>query len=894
MHYRLLTLGRFALVGPGGDDAAVLADAKPLAVLAVLAWEGPLRPEQVTELLWPDATRDRATASLRQALYTLSQAAGTPLVERDDGHLALDTDRLTVDLTDFREGIQDGDHEWAIRLYRGHFLGGYEAVQDRRFVQWAESVDDWVEVHLQQAYDQAVEASLRAEDMDRAVKLAEGFRAHFPLVTQAVDCLVITLRAAGRLRAALAEIQLFEQRLEHELGEPLPEELEDLRAVLEAELRNELSEVGEEVREAGVGVEAAVSTSPIMKEQAEEDRADVLPSVSWRSSQIWRAGAVGLVIVAAALAAVSSRDRDVAIEIPVRSAGAQALAVLDPTGVTVSPEPTEGRRSIRSPRGVWARNVVTRQGTDIDLEYPDGERRRILHERADEVPLDWSPDGRYLLYLHIVATPEPPGFRARAGVWDTEEQTGRILYEPPDVNIDDKGVWSPDGERIALVEIDRDDRATIVVVGVDGRVRTRIGDGSLDARAPAWSPDGLRLAFVGTRDDQTDIHIVHRDGSNLKRIGIGPASERSPVWLSDRHVAAMTDGPQGRLVILSTEGAEAASVAAPEITRIDVQRMDHWPDRAAERVSLVIEELARVQEAASPAVWFENVTIDGSTVLSPGEYATFRLKGKDPQGRSSAMLPPAVEWTAEDSSVLRPLEGGRYRALRTGTTRIHAAVPGWPGDTLQVHVREPRVRSVPVLLRESWIEGLDPDRWSLFGDPLPRVETHGGPEGGGTFDSRGDANLNSGAVSLDSFPLAGGLTVEYWARIVPTGDAYQQLAVGLMSGDPTTRDQRGLPEGSDLLVVRLLGTDGVVEFHRDPNTTAPLPDGIDSWRRVAIQVQPDGTSAFLVDGRVYLRNLDPIPLDQPVHVSLFGRSQTTTVLHGPVTVYGGARYEIDR
>lgn len=244
----MYTLGRLALIGSGVNEDVVLADAKPLAVLAVLAWEGPRRPEHITELLWPDADRERAAASLRQALYTLSQAAGTPLVERSDGLLALDPS-LAVDLLDFREAIEGEDHEYAIRVYGGHFLGGYEAAQDRRFVQWAEAVDDWVEVHLQQAFDRVVEAALRAEEVDRAVKLAEGFRAHFPLVTQAVGCLVIALRAAGRLRAALAEIGLFEQRLAQELDERLPDELADFRAVLEAELRNELSEVGAEVAE---------------------------------------------------------------------------------------------------------------------------------------------------------------------------------------------------------------------------------------------------------------------------------------------------------------------------------------------------------------------------------------------------------------------------------------------------------------------------------------------------------------------------------------------------------------------------------------------------------------------------------------------------------------------
>lgn len=274
----------------------VLADAKPLAVLAVLAAEGPRRPERVTELLWPEAERDRAAASLRQALYTLSQAAGVPLVDRSNGLLALDLDALYVDLLDFREAIEDEDYEWAVKVHGGHFLGGYEAVQDRRFVQWAEGVDDWVEVQLQRAYDHAVEAAFRAEDTDRAVKLAEGFRARFPLVTQAVDCLVIALRAAGRLRAAIAEIRLFEQRLEQELDEPLPEELADFRAVLEAELHEGLDELGQEA--------AASVAWPGGGAESYEAGVPEPPTPAWNGGR--RAAAIAALVVVLAGAAPST------------------------------------------------------------------------------------------------------------------------------------------------------------------------------------------------------------------------------------------------------------------------------------------------------------------------------------------------------------------------------------------------------------------------------------------------------------------------------------------------------------------------------------------------------------------------------------------------------------
>ena len=36
--------------------------------------------------------------------------------------------------------------------------------------------------------------------------------------------------------------------------------------------------------------------------------------------------------------------------------------------------------------------------------------------------------------------------------------------------------------------------------------------------APAWSPDGRKIAFVSDRDGDRDIYVMDADGSNVERL----------------------------------------------------------------------------------------------------------------------------------------------------------------------------------------------------------------------------------------------------------------------------------------------------------------------------------------------------------------------------------------
>lgn len=304
------------------------------------------------------------------------------------------------------------------------------------------------------------------------------------------------------------------------------------------------------------------------------------------------------------------------------TAGFVALrAAFDPdrTPLGVSPSPT----GLPSNGEI----VFVREGDDGRLHLfasqPDGTKvRQITHDATNDTDPSVSPGGETIAYSHALR-----GIQVIATV---SFDGGTVAWHTPDDLAANDPAWSPDGDRIAFVgwaEPDVPDgneapqryRAIYTVDATNGPPQ-RITDGGIPFAAdPTWSPDGRSIAFAGGSCTspcegavQSDLYVV--DGSTTDVRRLTPMSEgvdeEAPAWSPDGTRIAFTrpgdegdevwtiapDGTDERLVATAVEASLGPDLAwAPDGTALLVSdgdwiyRVDAKPpaDPASNFVQLV-------------------------------------------------------------------------------------------------------------------------------------------------------------------------------------------------------------------------------------------------------------------------------------------------------------------
>lgn len=557
---------------------------------------------------------------------------------------------------------------------------------------------------------------------------------------------------------------------------------------------------------------------------------------------------------------------------------------------------------VAGPGGVWAHlDVQPREagGHEIALTLANGRQRRLTYSpRDDEFPA-FSPDGRYLVYQ---AARNSDYYHYDLIVHDLAADTTWWLTGPADSSdyfdpSDRAPAWSPDGTRIAFVRQHWDDRPNAICWR---SVDRRLGE--------CFVPTGVVPASIRGWYDSDNVLITADEGRTLAR-----------VTLDNEKVHILASEPEGNWTAVSTSGRFAllmkSQEASPNVYTYVVS-VDAPESRKRLTISGSDAGFAGVfGHDADTTRYLDSLAIGARAAAIPVDQPfTASVTGFDRQGRRMAV--PVVRWSSNDTSVARvEYLTGVIRPHREGHVTIVASAGGWRTDSAIFKIGAPLY---DVIMEERWNargptvrfagDSSGNDRWRAFGHRMPRlIRAANGTE---ALDVNGDGNYASGVYSLERISAQHGMGIEALVSTMVDRYQWQVLTLSLTSQLDESHLQdwdhriggfRLVDEDAGSCGASYPGTERREGLRRmvvngGMNwTSLAVDEGLanGAWYRIRVQIFSDGTCGIALDGTPLWRHDGRLSLERPFRISISGNAAFTPMLVGPLSVWRGVKPDID-
>ncbi|MCK9608719.1 MAG: Tol-Pal system beta propeller repeat protein TolB [Methylomonas sp.] len=141
-------------------------------------------------------------------------------------------------------------------------------------------------------------------------------------------------------------------------------------------------------------------------------------------------------------------------------------------------------------------------------------------------------------------------------VADADGYNPRTIAESPEPIM--APAWSPDGSKIAYVSF-HTKRSEIFVQTLATGQRQSVSSYPGINGAPAFSPDGNRLAITLSKDGSPDIYVLNLANRNLTRLTSGLSIDTEPSWSPDGSSIVFTSDQGGKpqLYLIPSAGGRA-------------------------------------------------------------------------------------------------------------------------------------------------------------------------------------------------------------------------------------------------------------------------------------------------------------------------------------------------
>jgi Tol biopolymer transport system component len=214
--------------------------------------------------------------------------------------------------------------------------------------------------------------------------------------------------------------------------------------------------------------------------------------------------------------------------------------------------------------------VVSPPAEEIYVMNADGgNERRLTRNTVIDFAPRWLPDGRIVFVSCPASEDEPPKCTLVAIRADGTggEQLARLGFA---VALD----VSPDGRRVVYAQLagqSHYQHFELHVMNLDGSDRRRLTDDDTGDDAPAWSPDGRRIAFVSNRAESApclfhdctgstnELYVMDADGSDVTRLTETPHDEGGPAWSPDGtrilYSRILDEGQEPEVWVMNADGS---------------------------------------------------------------------------------------------------------------------------------------------------------------------------------------------------------------------------------------------------------------------------------------------------------------------------------------------------
>ena len=351
--------------------------------------------------------------------------------------------------------------------------------------------------------------------------------------------------------------------------------------------------------------------------------------------------------------------------------------------------------------------------------------------------------------------------------------------------------WSPDGRRIAFSS-NRAGNFEIWVMWADGSGATRLtNNAALDAE-PAWSPDGTKIAFQSDRDGDSEIWVMDANGANPTQLTSNPALDASPNWSPNGSTIAFIRA--GALFTMAANGSSQALLdVCGSLPACTVYRPDWSPGGTQLLYALDYAVDGGVAEELRSRIVSSGQT---GTVATGDEGPNCCLLGHTwaPDGTRIAYARNAVVLVDPDGSNVTSLSTGTIRPRDPDWQPTGVPEPGFPRPRGATPLRASLVVAYP--------ECTSPNR--LHGPPLAS------PSCGGTLTPpTGDSpNVTVGTPDWNS----------------SNSNFSGSVRMTVITGNPSTpQDEADVQIGVDTTDIRCMPVNPIAACGTDnrPNTSEP-------------------------------------------------------------------------